>query len=439
MDTTDVAPVRVKYLTKQANFYTTARFLLARQKNVDDRRESCPPRQIHVSSPPMNRLVYRYLAQEILVPFFLGLAAFNGILFVGRLLNMASLMVSSNIPLTTMLQLLLHLLPTFCFITIPMAFLLAVLLAFGRLSGDSEIIALRAAGISLHQLLPPVLGLAALCTALTLAIALYVLPHSTRTFKVLLAGAIQQGASMAIREGVFNDRINGVVIYCTTFDQDQKTMRGILIQDERNPKEPLTVFAASGSISPDSTGSAIAVTLNGGSIHSYKGSPDYRLISFNRYTMTIPLAKQKDLTYDDNDMTIGELLTNLRAKTGSNKLQRNMRIELHNRFAFPVACFIFAFIGMALGIQNQRAGKGSGFTISVAIFISYYVVLNIGKTMALKGSLHPAIAMWFPNLLFLCLGITLFQLTSRETRLSFPTIRLNRWRRKQKVSGHADH
>jgi lipopolysaccharide export system permease protein len=387
----------------------------------------------------MNRLLYRYLAQEILVPFFLGLIAFNGILFVGRLLNLASLMVTSNIPLVTMLKLLLHLLPTFSLITIPMAFLLAVLLAFGRLSGDSEIIAMKAAGISLHQLLPPVLVLAALGTALTLVIALYVLPTSSRSFKTLLNGAIQHGASMAIREGVFNDRINGVVLYCTAFDSERNTMRGILIQDERNQREPLTIFASSGSLTPDPTGATLAVALHDGSIHSYKGTQDYRLVSFNRYTMQIPITRGKGPVHDEDDMTLGELLANLRARTGSSKQQRDMAIELHNRFAFPAACMIFAFIGMALGIQNQRTGKGSGFTLSVAVFVAYYIVLSIGKTMVQNGVLPPGIAMWLPNLLFLCLGITLFQLTARETRLTLPRIRLPLRRPPAKATNDADH
>src|SRR5512138_112375 len=129
-DTTDTAPMRVKCQTKQANFYTTPVILLARQKTSITLLRRCPRVRIHVSSPAMNRLLYRYLTMEILVPFLLGLAAFNGILFIGRLLNLASLMVASQIPFWTMLQMLAHLLPTFCLITIPMSFLLAVLLAF---------------------------------------------------------------------------------------------------------------------------------------------------------------------------------------------------------------------------------------------------------------------------------------------------------------------
>ena len=389
----------------------------------------------------MNRLLYRYIAQEILVPFILGLVAFNGILFVGKLLNLANLMVTSNIPLTVMLRLLAHLLPGFCLITIPMAFLLAVLLAFGRLSGDSEIIAMKASGISLNQLLPPVLGLATVAAALTLAIALYVLPASTRSFKVLLTGAIQQGASLAIREGAFNDRIAGIILYCNQYDPDTRTMQGVLIQDERNPKEPFTIFASTGSITPDPAGTALTVTLNSGSIHGQKGTRDYRLVSFNRYTVTIPIPQRVGTSHDEQDMTVGELLTKLSSKTGSAKLQRDMHLELHKRFAFPVACFIFAFIGMSLGIQNQRTGKGSGFTVSVAVFVAYYVVLSIGKTLGQKGALHPGLAMWLPNILFLAIGIALFTQTTRESRLRILCLRpgIIRWRRQPQGQNHADH
>jgi lipopolysaccharide export system permease protein len=389
----------------------------------------------------MNRLLYRYIAKEILVPFILGLAAFNGILFVGRLLNLASLMVASQIPIWTMLQMLAHLLPTFCLITIPMSFFLAVLLAFGRLSSDSEITAMKASGISLTQLLPPVIGIAALSATLTLLITLYILPNSSRSFKGLLREAIQQGASMAIRERVFNDQIAGVVLYCSQYNNQQHTMRGILIQDERNAKEPLTIFASTGSVTPDPDGSAMVVALTGGSIHGLKGTADYRLISFDRYTMTIPIAQRGGPGHDEQDMTISELVSNLQAGQGSTKLQRDMQIELHKRLSFPVACFIFAFIGMALGIQNQRTGKGSGFTVSLIVFVAYFVVFSIGKNLGQKGVLHPGIGIWLPNVLFLAFGMLLFRQTAQESRLAILCIR-PRWsgrRKKNQDSNHAPH
>jgi lipopolysaccharide export system permease protein len=157
--------------------------------------------------------------------------------------------------------------------------------------------------------------------------------------------------------------------------------------------------------------------------------------------MTIPIAQRGGPGHDEQDMTISELISNLQAGQGSTKLQRDMQIELHKRLSFPVACFIFAFIGMALGIQNQRTGKGSGFTVSLIVFVAYFVVFSIGKNLGQKGVLHPGIGIWLPNVLFLAFGMQLFRQTAQESRLAILSVRfrLPGRRKKTQDSAHAPH
>lgn len=371
-------------------------------------------------SLPMSRLIDRYIAREILVPLLIGFFAFNGIILVGRLLRLTDLIAGSAIPFSTVMQLIGFLLPSFFMITLPMSYLLAVLLAFGRLSADSEITALKASGIGLHRLLLPVLGIAALCAAATLFTTLVILPAATGQFKALLTKTASEAASLAIKPGEFNDRIPGVVLYCREYDPDDGTMSGIILQDERSGKDPLTVFAGSGSLQPSEDRQTLYLDLSSGSIHQRSGAEDYRLIGFSRYHLSVPLSKKKESFQDETEMTLTEMQSAIKAGTGTPKFQTDLRLELQKRFAFPAVCFIFALIGMSLGIQQNRSGKGSGFTISLLVFVSYYILFSATKSMGQKHLLHPAAAIWLPNAFFLVLGVLLFMKTARESKFSLP-------------------
>ena len=136
--------------------------------------------------PLMPFILYRYLAREVLSAFLLGLVIFTGVLLMGRMLKLADMVVSKGVPLADVLLLIAYLLPNFAIITIPMSLLLAVLLAFSRLSGDSEIIAIKASGISLYRILPPVLRFSSCTYLMTALTALYALPKGSTAFKELL-------------------------------------------------------------------------------------------------------------------------------------------------------------------------------------------------------------------------------------------------------------
>jgi lipopolysaccharide export system permease protein len=113
-------------------------------------------------------------------------------------------------------------------------------------------------------------------------------------------------------------------------------------------------------------------------------------------------------------MTTDELQENLRAHPADDKVRRDIMIEYHRRLALPVACFVFALIGVPLGVQNHRSGKAAGFSISIGIMLLYYIVFNIGKTLGQKGTVSPAVGVWSPDLIFLLFGGYLFWKTAVE-------------------------
>jgi lipopolysaccharide export system permease protein len=363
----------------------------------------------------MKKTLNLYLCREIIVPFILGMATFTSVLLMGRLMRLADLVVAKGVPLADIGRLIVYLLPYFCLVTIPMAFLLALLLAFGRLSADSEITAMKGCGIGLYGLLPPVLACACVAYLVTALIAVYAVPWGNNSFKKLVFSVVQSNANLTIKERVFNDDFPGIVLYVDRYNKDDGVIRGILIQDERNPEEPTTIFAEQGGIFTDPAAKVVRLQLTNGSIHHARGSAGYQRVDFREYLLTINLNQaSKQVFRDELDMTLAELRAAIRAPGIPPKLRLDMQLELHRRFALPFACFVFALVGVPLGIQNQRSGKGAGFAVSIGVILVYYIVLAAGKSMGERGLLPPAGAVWAPNIVFLLFGIHLFRKTAAE-------------------------
>ncbi len=363
----------------------------------------------------MKKTFYFYLFMEITVPFLLGMAAFTSVLLMGRLLKLADLVVAKGVPLTDILRMILYLLPSFCLVTIPMAFLLALLLAFGRLSSDCEITAMKACGVSLYSLLPPVLLFALLAYLATTFITIYALPRGNISFKKLLFDIVESRVSLSIKEKVFNDDFPGMVIYTDIYNQQKHTMTGILIHDERDPQEPSTIFADNGIIIADPVAKMLRVELKNGGIHKEFGKAGYRLIEFQDYSLSINLSQApREMVKNELDLTLQELREGIRSSRTDSKTVLDMLLEFHRRFALPFACFVFALVGVPLGIQNQRSGKATGFSLSIGVILIYYIILTASKTLGEKGLVHPAVAVWAPNIILLALGAYLFRKSASE-------------------------
>lgn len=367
--------------------------------------------------------------REIAGIFALGLTIFTLVLLMGRMVKLMEMVVANGVPLAEVLRLILLLLPSFLVLTIPMAFLLAVLLAFGRLSSDNEITVLKASGLSLGALLPPVLLTAAAAALLTLFISVVAVPWGNTGFKQMTMDVARKYAASAIRERIFRDDLPGIVLYVDQYDEPRRTMQRVMIQDNRDPVRPLTIFAKSGLISSDDVDGVLRILLKNGSIHTQQKN-DYRLISFGEYLLTAVSGQNTPLTRTELDFGVGELYRGILSTQLDSQTRLKFAIELHSRFAFPFATFVFAILALPLGLSNHRSGKGSGFTISISILLVYYVLLSFLRTMAEKGGISPVLAVWLPNLIFMAIGLVLLRLASQEITVKSALGNLIRIRRK---------
>ncbi|MDD2318488.1 MAG: LPS export ABC transporter permease LptF [Geobacteraceae bacterium] len=367
----------------------------------------------------MKKTLHLYIFKEITIPFFLGFAVFTFVLLMGRFMNLADMVIAKGVPVADVVRLLLYMLPSFSFITIPMSFLLALLLAFGRLSADNEITALKSGGISLYGILPPVIVFAFLAYTATTIITVYALPWGNTAFKTLLYDVINVRVNISLKDRVFNDDFPGLVLYVSRYDEANHHISGVLIYDERDAEEPSTIFARSGMIMTDPDRKTLRLRLIDGGVHRLRGKSDYQLMEFDSYDLSVNFNQTYKIvpTANELDMTFKELRYAMKLTGFDPSIIRNLHLEFHRRLAFPFACFVFALVGVPLGLQNRRSGKSSGFSLCLAVLLLYYIALSVGKTLGQKAIVPPVLAMWLPNLLFITLGVYFFKTTASEQRM----------------------
>ena len=363
----------------------------------------------------MKRILGLYIIREISSLFLLGMVVFTLVMLLGRLLKLTDLVITRGVPLADIGRMVMYLMPSLLVFTIPMAFLLAVLLAFGRLSADNEITVMKAGGISLIQLMPPVLACSLVALVLTLAASTRGVPWGNSAFKMLSFEVLKQNVAATIREKVFWDDIPGIVLYTEHYDEEHHILKGVVIHDGRDPKRPLTIFAASGTVGSTPNQQDICLVLHNGSIHAAARKEGYRMASFGEYVMTMATpGKNGTIGRNEQDMGIAELRRQIDDPALAQGQRLKMLTELHSRYAFPFAALVFAVVAMPLGIQNRRSGKSAGFSTSIAILLAYYVLLSLLRTLAEKGILPPGLAMWLPNMIFLTVGWALLRMASLE-------------------------
>jgi lipopolysaccharide export system permease protein len=369
----------------------------------------------------MGRILNRYLFLEILVPFFVGLAVFTFILLIARILKLVELVVNRGVPLLDIVKTFALILPAFLEVTVPMALLLAILLGFGRLASDSEIVALKTSGVSLYQMTAPVCVFTIFATLATFLIAIWVRPWANGALRQQLFEVVKSRVSAGFKEKVFNTDFPGLVLYIEEIETGGNTLKGILISDVRRPENRSTVIAKIGLLVPNEDAKTVTLRLLDGTIYDGGGGDNrFQKTDFTVYDVSLALTnfgETRPREKDPKEMTLGELSRRVAERRLHQEPAREEEIELHRKFSIPFACVVFALVGIPLSIPPSRAVRSRGFSTSLALIFLYYIPLTVGQTLADKGFVSAAVGLWLPNLAFLALGVVLFRSAARETPL----------------------
>lgn len=370
------------------------------------------------------RILSRYIFREILSYFFICLITFTALILTARSIKLAHLIVNKGVDIAQVAKVFIAIVPTFLEFALPMSVLLGVMLAFARLSGDSEIIVIRASGIKLTTLLKPVIIFGFLVSIFAFYLSFELRPLGYKTVNQTLFDIARSKSIAGISAGFFNP-LGKLTIYAEEIDYDTGAMKRVMINDRRESNK--VVFAKTGQISGDNQKQELSIDLFDGSLHE-KPEEQYELTRFTRNTIILSTADiygDVSLVEDKRgrELNLGELnnhITKLRNELASEESllkYKRFLIEKAGRFALPWACFLMALFAVPLGIQPPRTQKTWGASLSLALglsaFILYFGALTIGMTLAENGAIAPVVGVWIPNIfLILAAGYTIRKTTS---------------------------
>ena len=367
----------------------------------------------------MKKTTYFYILKETLPIFFIGLLTFTVILLMDKILKLIELIVTRGVSFSKILMLLLFISPSFLVFTIPMAFLLGTLLSFGRLSGDSEITAFKASGVSLYQLFLPISILSMIAYLFTSFLIFYGLPWGNRGFIATIYLIAQSKADIEIKERVFNDVFDGLVVYVDKVPIQGKRIEGVLIYDERDKEKVNTIFAKEGFLNSDPKSQEVVLRLLSGDIHRFEPKTKvYQKIKFDTYDLKLELGKTfaaMGKKLKEHEMSIDEIKEKIEKMKKKGEDTTGQEVELHKRYAIPFACIVFGLIGVPLGIQPHRSVRSYGFILGILILMTYYISLTASEILAMRKTIPVFLAGWTPNLLFSGLGVYLLVKTAKES------------------------
>ncbi|MDK9707780.1 MAG: LPS export ABC transporter permease LptF [Desulforhopalus sp.] len=351
------------------------------------------------------QLLYSYLATEMLAPFFASFIIMNCVFFLVKLIPFLNFVLDLNIGFADFVRLFSYLFPNIFLYSLPMAAMMGVTIGFARLSSDSEILAFKASGISIYQILPPVIIVASLIALLTSYFSIKLIPLSEVSMKQLTYQLLKEKINEGVKEHVFTEALGEVVVYIDKIDKETGEWQNVWVSDTRGVTNPVITMASTGSMVSNISSMMVSIMLRNGSLHR-PSNESAQIVEFEQYQINIPLKPPtgKATTLKKTALSMKELQEEARIAVVAEN-HRKYLIEYHKRLVLPVGCLIISLIGLPLGLQARPGRKAIGIQLGLAIFVLYYIFFTVGKTLAEEGALPVPLAMWAPNTIFLVLAI----------------------------------
>lgn len=421
------------------------------------------------------KILKRYILKEHLSPFLISLMVVTFVLLIDRIIDLLNLIIEKKLPWQTIAELFGLSLPYMLALSIPMAVLVATILAFGRMSVDREIIAIKSSGVNIYSMVGPLVFTAILMSGMMVYFNHWFLPNTNHKLKNLMLKIAYYKPMTIIKPNEFTTFMDYTVFAKQTSDS---LLTDVLIYDRSQSRFPRTVFAKTGNVLQKDNGNALQIILNNGEMQerNEKEQGKYQVTTFNRYVINVRnLGNRMDYFEtgyrSDREMTLPQIMESLKgnkkeliskAKEAENlgkrleiiklgpasysrdveirrlhsmlqmskdrqtelsELIHSLKVEFHKKFSISFAIVIFILIGIPLGLMTRTSGIGMAFSVSSVIFLIYYIALNGGEQMADKGVIPPFVSMWLSNIVFLILAILLIIASIKEKRiLDMPTL-----------------
>lgn len=349
------------------------------------------------------KIIYQHILKSLLSPFAISLTFLTFVFLMTRIPQITNMVVNFNADISAVGLMLLFAMPRFLEFTIPMSVMIAVLLTFMRMSQDNEIVALKAAGVHLYKLLPPVLIFCIAGLLITMWVTVFGVAWGKLAIKKKSIEIARSSIDAALQERQFNSELEDIMIYVGNVDIRTKSMTDVFIEDRRTKGMVSISVAPRGQLIRFEEDQIYTIKLFDGVINQVDVKDStVNHIRFSEYDINIDLAELNQdpmISKELDERNIVELWQFVRAKQGTKAEMGAARMELHEKFAIPFACLFLGLLAFPIGIQSASLRRSSGFGMGIFFFLFYYVLLAIGWSGGETGNYPPIIGMWLPNLI----------------------------------------
>lgn len=378
------------------------------------------PEVIQVNGPTHSTrltigILDRYMLSEFVGPFLFGVVAFTSIFLASDVLfEITRLVMKGSVGAGTAVKLFALSLPRILVLTFPMSTLLAALLSLSRLSQGSEIIAMRASGVSFLRITAPLMAAALVISAFTVGMNEYVVPFANSMYRrVMTVEVLKQkplmGQNIVLRE--FKDGQVSQLLFAREYDGTTQVMSDVVIQDFEGGKLRRTTEARRGEWDDDGW------YFYDGRIVDFGSGKDGAMVRLTFQRQLIPVNKRPEEVLeeqrDPEEMTMGELRRHIEALRAQGQPVQELEVQYHLKLAIPAASFFFILVAAPLGIQSHRSAKSMGFGVSIIIIFAYYCVMTLATALGQSGAISPVLGAWLADILLGIVGAFLVMRANR--------------------------
>jgi len=360
-------------------------------------------RAIWPSMRPPSPTLLVYVMRELAAPTLMGFGLFTFFMLMNVLLDLAEMIIRDRVGAADVGLLFLYSVPHIIVLTVPMAVLVGGLIAFGRMSADSEIIALRSSGVSLYQLSLPILLVGLGAFLITLYLCVVVLPWGNNAI-VQHRWRLINTRTIAgeIRPRVFEHRFPNFVLWVEdVVGQEQRWEKLLLVRTDVNPPRLLMAESALFRYSTD-TREAWLELENGRMYEGGGNAEESSVTSFELQDQLLGNQLGADqvaaVAKDERTMNLGELRTEVARRRDNGLPTSRYSVEIHKKFAIPVACLVMALIALPLGVSTRRHTKATGYLVSIGVIAVYYMFIDGGEKFAEEGAVPVWLGIWSGNI-----------------------------------------
>ncbi|MCK5708542.1 MAG: LptF/LptG family permease [Candidatus Aureabacteria bacterium] len=358
------------------------------------------------------KIIHKYIIKETIYPLFLSVFVVTFVLLLVRILRVADMVINKGVSASVVFNILWNMSLYLSQFTIPVAFIVAVLLALGRLSSENEILALRALGVSLYRIALPILIFSFLLSLMLLYMQDKVFPKIKNRTENIFYKISRESKKFALEEKEFIEGLGEYVFYIREIQDDK--IKDIIVYEPVGNNTARVITAKQGTYEMIEEANSIFFNLKDGIFDEPKSpeSKDFYKIKFDDYKVEIPLRdlSKGQLSKSLSEMSFKELLkkAEIIKKSKTDIDVRPIYNEYYKRITFSFSAFVLTLLAVPLSISIHRSERSVNFAMALGLVVLYYVLLAAGEAATLKGVLIPIVMTSLPNIVLGSIGVYLF-------------------------------